>query len=845
MGLKKFNTYLDEVRKPIPNTDFASNIKQLEYAVKARVGKFTRLGYEPLALAKLGQGMGLTYLFNSPFDKAFRVIYAANPNYNGRPTVVAINVWNHLRYLPSGETSVPDVSIELGQYDMFDPKDFEIIINTLVGVIQNPKSGIYQAENYITESSRHVTMDEFYTIVSRELNDPNVDIIDIQTLNAIANKHGVGIPTAVRTSTKGANSRSLKTALEKAKVYVKKGTSSTTGEVKALGYMSVATKLRQLGASPEEIVYETEYAVKSLTDALQRGAGTSLIIAGKGGVGKCFAKGTKILMYDGSLKNVEDITENELVMGNDSTPRTVYGVTSGKEEMFDIIPVKGEKFTVNKSHILSLKYNGKVINISVEDYLKETSNFKKNSVLYRTDIDFSNSPIKLDPYFLGLWLGDGTSNRTEITNVDSEVIKYLNEYALSIGYKLTEWYKDSNRTSQWNITKNNRDSRNGHIILDELRRLNLINNKHIPKEYLVNSNEIRLKVLAGLIDSDGNYNVKSNCYEISQKNIELANNILYLARSLGLAAYNKCQFKTCQTGNGDYYNRIIISGDIDKIPVKIKRKIARKRKQIKNVLHTGFEIKSVGQGEYYGFGVDGNHLFCLADFTVVHNTWLVRKSLKGSEGKNWFTISGRITPLSFYTFLFNHRQHGKVLIFDDIDVFSSEDMLNILKAALENAPDRYVTWDASGRTAPKPHNISELEFYEIKDKEYLQMVDSGDMSKWKPPAKFLFSASIIFITNKPMSEILGNPHLSAVASRALGRVDFDYNDEELIAKMEQVWKQVRPDIPEVTRRAILDLIIAKQRTGALTQLSMRQMTNAFALAGSGKSVKEIAKIIGY
>lgn len=511
MGIKKFNNYLEEVRKPIPSTDFTSNIKQLENAIKARIGKFTRLGYEPLALAKLGQGMGITYLFNAPFDKAFRVIYAANPNYSGRPTVIAINVWNHLRYLPSGEVHEPDVSIELKQYDMFDPKDFEIIINTIINVIQNPKSGIYQAENYISES-RHTTVDEFYQLVSRELNDPNVDVVDLATLNAIANKHGVGIPTAVRVSTKGANARSLKVALEKAKVIVKKGTSSSTGEVKAFGYMSVATKLRQLGASPEEIVYETEYAVKSLTDALQRGAGTSLIIAGKGGVGK---------------------------------------------------------------------------------------------------------------------------------------------------------------------------------------------------------------------------------------------------------------------------------------------------------------------------------------------TWLVRKSLKGSEGKNWFTISGRITPLSFYTFLFNHRQHGKVLIFDDIDVFSSEDMLNILKAALENTPDRFVTWDASGRTAPKPHNISELEFYEIKDREYLQMVDTGDLSKWKPPARFLFSASIIFITNKPMSEILSNPHLSAVASRALGRVDFDYNDDELIAKMEQVWKQVRPDIPEVTRRAILDLIIAKQRSGALTQLSMRQMTNAFALAGSGKSVREIAKIIGY
>ena len=72
------------------------------------------------------------------------------------------------------------------------------------------------------------------------------------------------------------------------------------------------------------------------------------------------------------------------------------------------------------------------------------------------------------------------------------------------------------------------------ILLDLLRRYELINNKHIPDEYLHNSRKNRLELLAGLIDTDG-YKDKM-CYEITQKTKILADQIVYLARSLGFKA---------------------------------------------------------------------------------------------------------------------------------------------------------------------------------------------------------------------------------------------------------------------------------------------------------------------
>ena len=62
--------------------------------------------------------------------------------------------------------------------------------------------------------------------------------------------------------------------------------------------------------------------------------------------------------------------------------------------------------------------------------------------------------------------------------------------------------------------------------------------------------------------------------------------------------------------SGDYF-RVTISGDVKRIPTKIKRKKAEKRNQIKNVLNTGFSVKDLGIGDYYGFEIDGDHLYLL------------------------------------------------------------------------------------------------------------------------------------------------------------------------------------------------------------------------------------------
>jgi hypothetical protein len=112
-----------------------------------------------------------------------------------------------------------------------------------------------------------------------------------------------------------------------------------------------------------------------------------------------------------------------------------------------------------------------------------------------------------------------------------------------------------------------------------------------------------------------------------------------LARSLGLAAYAKEKTSTIKTtGFTGVYQRIIISGHLDQIPCKLPRKQAKPRQQVKNVLHTGFVIEPIGEGDYYGFTLDGDGRFLLGDFTVTHNTFALQRIA--------MTLHGKYTPLT-------------------------------------------------------------------------------------------------------------------------------------------------------------------------------------------------------
>ena len=105
-------------------------------------------------------------------------------------------------------------------------------------------------------------------------------------------------------------------------------------------------------------------------------SGFLYFVSGSNEEGKCLAKGTKVRMYDGTLKCVEDILVGEQLMSVNSKPTTVMNICNGFENMYKVHQNKGIDYTVNESHILSLKTlartnkkYGDICNISIKDYL--------------------------------------------------------------------------------------------------------------------------------------------------------------------------------------------------------------------------------------------------------------------------------------------------------------------------------------------------------------------------------------------------------------------------------------------------------------------------------------------
>lgn len=350
----------------------------------------------------------------------------------------------------------------------------------------------------------------------------------------------------------------------------------------------------------------------------------------------CHARGTKILMYDGSVKAVEDIAVGDLVMGPDSKSRNVLGLARGREQMARITPVKGESFVVNINHVLHLykcKENNKnepkssnigEIDITVGEYINKKDRFKHIHKLVRTHVMFNLvKELPLDPWFLGVMLGDGHfTGVPALTSADLEILERADAYVKSeLGLTIRESQIEGNWAVQHIFSSTLFGSKRNELA-ERIKSLNLwetrSDSKFIPEIYKTGSMKTRLQILAGLIDTDGS--LSKTGYDYITKSQLLANDVVFIARSLGLAAYiNKCE-KYSQNNTGGFYYRVSISGNTSIVPCVLKSKQAPVRQQKKNVLVTGFKVELLPEDDFYGFNLDKDHLYLTADFTIHHNS---------------------------------------------------------------------------------------------------------------------------------------------------------------------------------------------------------------------------------
>jgi superfamily II DNA or RNA helicase len=127
------------------------------------------------------------------------------------------------------------------------------------------------------------------------------------------------------------------------------------------------------------------------------------VICLKCGGGKCLAKDTKILMFNGFIKTVQNIKVGDVIMGDDSTPRNVLSVCHDREIMYKIYDEQNNSYIVNESHILSLKDPSlNTIDIPLLDFIKLPN--QNEYFGYRVPITFPEQELDIDPYLFGFEL---------------------------------------------------------------------------------------------------------------------------------------------------------------------------------------------------------------------------------------------------------------------------------------------------------------------------------------------------------------------------------------------------------------------------------------------------------
>lgn len=140
---------------------------------------------------------------------------------------------------------------------------------------------------------------------------------------------------------------------------------------------------------------------------------------------------------------------------------------------------------------------------------------RNHSIPVADPLSCPESSLAVPPYTLGAWLGDGTSREGAITSGDPEILAEIE----GDGFSIRKW---PSAEHVYGISG----------LAAKLRSIGVLDNKHIPVEYLRGSYNQRLSLLEGLMDTDGTCSIRGECILVTTSE-RLRDGVLELTRSLG------------------------------------------------------------------------------------------------------------------------------------------------------------------------------------------------------------------------------------------------------------------------------------------------------------------------
>lgn len=375
---------------------------------------------------------------------------------------------------------------------------------------------------------------------------------------------------------------------------------------------------------------ETPYMVEPM-NALTSRRHEAVVFIGPARTGKALDVDTPIPTPDGFTR-MGDLVVGDEVFGPDGQTTTVVAAHPPQYERpcYEVEFSDGSKIVADAEHLWEVERfywktptwrdcvltTEQLIADGVTYALKDDGRARFRFRVRQTrPIELPENNLLIDPYILGVWLGNGRKDDGRIIQHADDTEHY--ELFLQLcGFDKVTTSADGVSCQQIRVTG----------LLPKLKTLGVWNNKHIPNEYLRASKQQRLELLQGLMDTDGYAGGERAVCEFSTTIDRLKDGFLELARTLGLKPVARhADTSWTHAGERRYGKawRIHFSVGNDVVPFLLKRKrVAFRKTEVDTDFRQIVAIRSVPSRPVRCIGVDNErHLFLAGEgFVPTHNT---------------------------------------------------------------------------------------------------------------------------------------------------------------------------------------------------------------------------------
>ena len=538
--------------------------------------------------------------------------------------------------------------IDVISVNYFENKYFKLIIQMI--------------KEYYSKYEHVPTFDTLEQITKAELQQESASKIVLDTIKNVKEVTIEGAEFVQEKATKFCKQQELQKAMNNAQKIIDGGEFENYDKVEGLVRSALQVGEREEGLTNvfsnlddvlnEDYRHPIPMGISGIDRLLKGGLakGEIGVILAPTGVGKALPVSEPVLTPKGWVK-MGELELGDEVVGSDGEKQYVIGVyPQGVRPIYKVEFTDGTFVNCDEEHLWSvntLNMRTSKTRIGNESVYKPNYGYKvvKTSEMmgdikkrgrynYRlpvvNPVNFNDKEVSIDPYLLGLLLGDGTMTYVNpiISTKDDEIfdnIKHLTEHTS---------FNEYSRLDENGDVKTIKSIRLNHTISERLKQLELFgltsNNKYIPEVYLYNSLEVRLALLQGLMDTDGYVDKKGTC-QFTTISERLSNNVRELVLSLGGTVRVNTKTPTYrykgELKEGQLAYTLTISFANDVVPFRILRKVGRfykrtkyvEQKYVKSITYTHDEeavcIKVSNSDE----------LFVTRDYVLTHNTTLMTK----------------------------------------------------------------------------------------------------------------------------------------------------------------------------------------------------------------------------